>query len=331
VGELDPQFKEVAKEIFEYNYYYIEDQYQLLQQYGIVISEPSLIVVSGNEVRTVRQTHNMPKQSLIDILKTERFSLISEITTETMRLIFNDASHDGIFLIFLSDKPDSSIVSTFTSFARTHKSPKYLFFVVSRGSRFGSQFISNLQIRDNPSVRVEIISAKDREQRFAYTGAMTEKGLGDFLRSYDNNAVRPLANSEPVRNSSTMNTNCITDVYRSTFKEFVIDNSDDVVVLFCVSTCSACGSISTLFRYVSLVLCANKNLKFAYMNPMANDIDEYDVKEYPSIVLFPAMNKSNPAVFRGFRTETKITNFIRKNSYHRHMMPELSAKIEIDP
>jgi hypothetical protein len=322
----DPLFEEVARDILEYNYYYIENQYQLLEQYGVMIAKPSLVVLSGKEVRGVHQTDNIAKQSLIDILQTEKFPLISEIDTKTMRLIFNDASHDGIFLIFVKDKQHSSTVSKFTSFARSHKSSKYLFFVADSQSVYGSKLISNLRLTEGPSVRVEIISAKDRERRFAYTGAITEQGLGDFLREYENDAVTPFGNSESPRHSTTKETSCVTNIYKSTFQDFVINNSDDVVVLFCIGSCGSCSSITTMFYDVASALCENKGLKFAYINPISNDVDEYDVKQYPLIALYSAADKNNPATFKGPCTETRITNFIRKNSYNRHAMPELISK-----
>eukprot|EP00826_Nyctotherus_ovalis_P044475 TRINITY_DN4801_c0_g2_i10.p1 TRINITY_DN4801_c0_g2~~TRINITY_DN4801_c0_g2_i10.p1 ORF type:complete len:119 (+),score=20.35 TRINITY_DN4801_c0_g2_i10:248-604(+) len=114
--------------------------------------------------------------------------------------------------------------------------------------------------------------------------------------------------------------------YRRTFAQVVIDTDKDVLVLFCSYTCTECFSMTSLFNNVAWMICGNGNLRFVLVDPMKNDIDQFQVQKYPALVLFPGFNKGSPVVYEGPRTEVRIANFIRTHSSHVHTIPDLSIK-----
>ncbi|XP_071442293.1 thioredoxin domain-containing protein 11 [Hetaerina americana] len=194
---------------------------------------------------------------------------------------------------------------------------------------------------------VDVLSRKDAtavvilhasgETQHVMNGSYNKNSLIELISNYSSGALRRSLRSETVTanedikpQSGVKGTNCppnsicVLDLSSKTFKEIVLDESKNVVVLYHSPSCAFCSSVWHIFLTVARIFTTspngievtNSSITFARIDGDANDLPwEYTMDSYPSILFFPAHRKSDSRIFPPNlpMTVSNIAQFVAAN------------------
>lgn len=124
-----------------------------------------------------------------------------------------------------------------------------------------------------------------------YTAGHVER----FLRS-ERRTSHTLNRYKPPTNQSTMIS--LAELTSRTFHRVVLNNSQNVVLLYHSPYCAFCHGIAYVYLTVARLLHNIKDLVFARIDGENNDLPwQYTVHRYPSVLFFPANRKEDSRIF----------------------------------
>ncbi|KAG8236018.1 hypothetical protein J437_LFUL015969, partial [Ladona fulva] len=138
---------------------------------------------------------------------------------------------------------------------------------------------------------------------FKYSSGVLQRS---FRSELHNKVIAKPTSLGNKKSSCPSNSVCVLDLTSDTFKEVVLDNSKNVVVLYHSPSCAFCSSIWHVYLTVARIFTTkpcgeeiqNSGIIFARIDGDANDLPwEFTMDSYPSILFFPAHRKSDSRVF----------------------------------
>lgn len=130
--------------------------------------------------------------------------------------------------------------------------------------------------------------------------------IDDFLAGRLESTVR----SDPVPPTQD---GPVISVVADSYKEIIIDNEKDVLVLYYSPTCKHCKAMAPTYDELGdLLKTHGDQLTIAKIDATNNDVRP-SVKSYPTLKLFKSGAKNEPITYKGNRTVSDFVNFVKDN------------------
>ncbi|CCC66592.1 hypothetical protein NCAS_0A00320 [Naumovozyma castellii] len=147
---------------------------------------------------------------------------------------------------------------------------------------------------------------------------LDEDKIVELIDAFVNKTAVPMQRSEPVPKSQDSN---VYKLVGDTHDAIVFDKSKDVLVKYYAPWCSHSKRLAPIFEELADIYASDESTKdkllLAEVDATANDIIHYPVEGYPTVVLFPAGEDTQPIMFKDSRTLEKLVEFVRNNgTYH---------------
>ncbi len=122
----------------------------------------------------------------------------------------------------------------------------------------------------------------------------------------------------------------IKKIVRSTFSEFVMDKTKDVLISITSEWCEHCKEIFTMLDDVKKEYKGDSSLVFGTLNYDRNDI-EMELNSFPTVILYKKNDKANPVNYQGLRDYEVLLNFLEeqldyKRLYERKLPDDIRKK-----
>lgn len=99
----------------------------------------------------------------------------------------------------------------------------------------------------------------------------------------------------------------------STYREIVHDSRRDAAVLLYAPWCKHCKDFLPIWEKLAERLVTVKDLVFVKIDATSNELENIEIKSYPTILFYSANNKSSPVKFTEKRTEEATNNWIKQH------------------
>ena len=106
----------------------------------------------------------------------------------------------------------------------------------------------------------------------------------------------------------------ILDIVSFNFEEEVLLTTQDVFVLFYAPWCNYCKEVMPIYEQLANKLKNNKNLKFTRIDYTENEVENINIKGFPTFYFYKSANKKNPIEYTEERTESDFINFLNKHT-----------------
>ena len=182
-----------------------------------------------------------------------------------------------------------------------------------------AEFIG-LKKSELPSIR--IIDTRGKEvKKYIMEKEINEENILEFISDWEKGILKPhiKTQEEPKNNKGP-----IKELVGKTFKKEVIDNDNDVMVVFYAPWCGHCKKLIPEYEKVAKKLKEkNPKLILAKMDATENEYEGLEVTSFPTIKFYPGNRKDQkPKNYSGDRTAKGIIEFLKENCFHKLILDE---------
>ncbi len=154
--------------------------------------------------------------------------------------------------------------------------------------------------------------ANNKKYGFPQDQELTTKELPKFLKKYTKGEIEPKVKSEEIPAKQETS---VVKIVGKTHDSIVNDETKDVLVKYYAPWCGHCKRLAPTYEELGDLYQASKEGKdkvvIANVDATLNDVD-VDISGYPTLILYPAGDKSNPVVHQGGRDLESLVSFIKE-------------------
>lgn len=140
-----------------------------------------------------------------------------------------------------------------------------------------------------------------------------EKLVTDFIAG----EAEPNVKSEEIPEEQL---NAVYKLVGKTHDEIIGDDSKDVLVMYHATWCGHCKKLAPTFEELAAVYMNDEDsagkVLIANIEATENDVN-VEIEGFPTLILYPAGDKSNPVNYEGARDLEGLANFIKEHGTHK--------------
>lgn len=194
-------------------------------------------------------------------------------------------------------------------------------FATIDASSFGAH-AGNLNLKTDkfPSFAIQE-TVKNQKFPFDQEKELTAEAVTAFVDDFVAGKIEPSLKSEEIPEKQE---GPVTVVVGKTYEEIVLDDSKDVLIEFYAPWCGHCKALAPKYEDLASMY-ANSEFKdkvvIAKVDATANDVPD-EIGGFPTIKLYPAGKKSEPATYSGARTVEDLIKFVQENGKYKAFVEE---------
>lgn len=305
-------YRMIAKRVNELRFY--SGNVEVVREvFGEV--EKGNVVLLGEETKVYKGA--MTSYDFENFLEANKFPTVPELNGKIVDSIFTPRGMKGIILFY--DVEDEKLTEELRKAATELNSSDYIFAKTSITSDWGHHIANSFTLDRSSLPVLEGVEFTDEIVRYRHSEALTSDAIKAFVGRWKQGKVKKVLSSEPEPPANPG------PVYRAvgkTFKSLVVENEDDVLVMFTAGWCSQCLIVEPMFKNLSESLSKNGRLKFVEIDGIRNDVEGYKIQAFPMLKLFPGKNKTQVSTYDGEYREADIAKFIKLKASHPVDIPE---------
>ena len=141
------------------------------------------------------------------------------------------------------------------------------------------------------------------------------ESVAEFINSCVTGTCDSFRRSQPIPEENT-ESHVKTLVYKN-FDSIVKDETKDVLVEFYAPWCGHCKALAPLYEEVASAFAKVDSVVIAKIDATENYVDPtYNIRGFPTLLLFPGNNKDAPVRYEGDRDFPSISQFVINNVHH---------------
>ena len=156
-------------------------------------------------------------------------------------------------------------------------------------------------------------------------GEITEKNLIQFIEDWENKKLKKFLKSEEIPKD---NNGDIFVVVGKSFQKDVIENDNDVLLVFYAPWCGHCKRLLPEYeKAAKKIKATNPKIILAKMDATENEVEGVHITGFPTIKFYPGNKKNEkPKDYSGERNADSIIKYLEKNAYNKLVLGEEKAK-----
>lgn len=255
-------------------------------------------------------------EDLIKFAKIAATPFVGEIGPET----YSDYMEAGIplaYIFYENAEQKNTLVEIFKPLAKKYKG-KINFGAIDAGL-YGAH-APNLNLKQEPWPAFAIQdTVKNFKYPFDQEKEITEAEITKFVEDFAAEKIQPTIKSEPIPEKQE---GPVHVAVADNFEQLVIDNDKDVFVEFYAPHCGHCKNLAPKYEQLGSLYFGKEDygskVTIAKFDCMANDLPPgLDIQGFPTLKLYPAKHKHDPADYTGDRSVEDMAKFVKEHGHHR--------------
>jgi len=214
------------------------------------------------------------------------------------------------FVVFLKNMDEhysKTILSIFKTLAKQYGPSHDLAFVIVDAGVY-KEFAQGVGLTDEDLPTFAIFHPVKRKEHF-FPKDKQQLNINNAKRWLDSFLAGKL---EVTEKAFYTDQDSVVQVTSENFEEIVFDEEKDVLIEFFAPWCGHCAALAPHYKSLALHFRLFPSIIIGAFDAKASDIPErYNVSGLPSLLFFPANDKTNPVAFSGYtRDRSGIAQFI---------------------
>ncbi|ERN15982.1 protein disulfide isomerase-like 1-4 [Amborella trichopoda] len=273
-------------------------------------NRPALVLLKKEAEKLNVFDGQFTKSAIVDFVLANKLPPVITFTRENAPLIFENPIKTQIIL-FVTSKDYEKVLPIFQEAAKSFKG-KLVFVHVDLDNEDDGKPIANYFGVTGENPQVIAFSGNTDEKKYRFDGEITGDKIKAFCDDLLGDKLKPFFKSDPIPET---NDGDVKIVVGDNFDELVLDESKDVLLEIYAPWCGHCQALEPIYNKLGKHLRSIESLIIAKMDGTTNEHPRVKSDGYPTIIFFPAGNKSfDPITVDTERTVVAFYKFLKKHA-----------------
>ena len=309
-------FTNVAIKNEDYPFAYVEKN-DIIEK---VKEKRGTVVLFKNFDEKRNEIENFNEKNLNEFVETKTQKRVSNFDDKTTNIIFGKNHPTITYFGYKGKKWDAAekLMEKIVDKAM-EKNLKVTMSEIKEG--MGKKIAEFIGLKKSELPTIRIIDTREKEvKKYIMEKEINEENIIEFISSWEKGKLKPhiKTQEEPKNNKGP-----IKELVGKSYKREVIDNDNDVMVVFYAPWCGQCKKLIIEYEKAAKKLKENNHkLILAKMDGTENEFEGLDVTSFPTIKFYPGNKKEKPKNYYGDRTAKGIIEFLKENCFHKLILDE---------
>ncbi|KAF3323894.1 protein disulfide isomerase-like 1-4 [Carex littledalei] len=271
---------------------------------------PALVLLKKEEEKLTYFDGELSTSKIAEFVAANKLPLVTTFTQESAQSIFDNAIKNQVLLFTLSNETSDNL-PVFQEAAKSFKG-KLIFVSVEKDNEDVGEPVCAYFGVTGEGPQVIAFSGNEDQKKYFLKGELTVDNIKKFAEDFLEDRLQPFYKSEPIPET---NDGDVKIVVGNNFDEIVLDESKDVLLEIYAPWCGHCEALEPIYNKLGKHLRGIDSLVIAKMDGTSNEHPRAQQDGFPTILFFPAGNKSfEPIVYDGERTVVEFYKFLKKHA-----------------
>ncbi|PWA61544.1 PDI-like 1-4 [Artemisia annua] len=287
---------------------------------------PSLVLLKKEDEKISHFADEFTKSAITEFVFKTKNPLVIYFTRASASQVFENAIKNQVIL-FTTLNDTEKFLPIFQEAAKDFIG-KALFVYVPMDDEDAGKPVAEYFGIEGDAPRVIAFTGNEDARKFFLEGELTLKSIKSFGEDFLQDNLKPFFKSDPIPET---NDGDVKIVVGNNFDEIVLDESKDVLLEIYASWCGHCQALEPTYNKLAKHLRGIDSLVIAKMDGTTNEHPRAKSDGYPTILFFPAGNKSfDPITVDTDRTVKAFYKFIKQHAAipFKLQKPESTQKAE---
>ncbi|KAL1552756.1 protein disulfide-isomerase [Salvia divinorum] len=311
VGSDSEEFSGASKIEDDVNFYQTTSpEVAKLFQIDPQAKRPSVVMIKKDEEKFNQFGGQFTKSAIAEFVYKNKLALVTTMTRESAPLVFENPIKKQLIL-FATSNDSEKFYPIFTEAAKVFKGKLLCVYVELDNEDVGKPVSEYFGV-DGETPSVLAYTGNDDARKFMLDGEITVDNIKSFGEKFLGDNLKPFYKSDPIPEN---NDGDVKIVVGDNFDEIVLDESKDVLLEMYAPWCGHCQSLEPIYNKLGKHLRGIGSLVIAKMDGTTNEHPRAKSDGFPTILFFPAGNKSfDPITFEDDRTVVAFYKFLKKHA-----------------
>ncbi|KAH3672923.1 hypothetical protein WICMUC_003977 [Wickerhamomyces mucosus] len=279
---------------------------ELKKKYG----EDKILIFSKEfEEPLIYSDEDESYETLQQWVKAESLPYFGELDGSTYQK-YSTANIPLAYLFYTSEEEREAWKDTVVELAKESRGK--INFVGIDSTKFG-RHAENLNMQQEFPLFVIHDVVTNKKYGFPQKEVLNQKEVAAFVKRYSVGEIDPIVKTEEI---PEIQENFVYKIVGKTHNDIINDEEKDVLVKYYAPWCGHCKRLAPVYEELAELYASSKEgkskIRIANVDATLNDV-EVDIAGYPTLILYPAGDKSNPIVHKGGRDLQSLVNFIKES------------------
>ncbi|XP_021858733.2 protein disulfide isomerase-like 1-4 [Spinacia oleracea] len=271
---------------------------------------PALVLLKKDVEKFNHFDGKFEKSAISEFVFSNKLPLVTTFTRESASLIFESQIKKQI-LLFATSNDSDKVLPTFREAAKSFKG-KLIFVYVQLDNEDTGKPVADFFGVSGDAPTVIGYTGNDDGKKFFLDGEVTLDKLKAFGEGFVEDKLKPFYKSDPIPET---NDGDVKIVVGNNFDEVVLDESKDVLLEIYAPWCGHCQTLEPIYNKLARHLRGIDSIVVAKMDGTTNEHPRAKSDGFPTILFFPAGNKSfDPITVDTDRTVVAFYKFLKKHA-----------------
>ncbi|XP_024034983.1 protein disulfide isomerase-like 1-4 [Citrus clementina] len=274
------------------------------------VNRPALVMVKKETEKISYFDGKFDKSTIADFVFSNKLPLVTIFTRENAPSVFESPIKNQLLLFAVSNDSEK-LLPVFEEAAKSFKG-KLIFVYVQMDNEDVGKPVSEYFGITGEAPKVICITGNDDAKKHILDGELTLDKIKTFGEDFLEGKLKPFFKSDPIPET---NDGDVKIVVGNNFDEIVLDESKDVLLEIYAPWCGHCQAFEPTYNKLAKHLRGVDSIVIAKMDGTTNEHHRAKSDGFPTILFFPAGNKSfDPINVDVDRTVVALYKFLKKNA-----------------
>ncbi|KAK9078533.1 hypothetical protein SSX86_002590 [Deinandra increscens subsp. villosa] len=274
------------------------------------VKVPALVLLKKDAEKVSHYDGLFEKSSIKEFVFANKLPLVTTFSRETGTLIFESPIKKQV-LLFATSKGSTKVSQTFEDAAKIFKGKLIFVFVDVDNEDVGKPVADYFGITGD-APQVIGYTGNDDGKKFVFDRDITLENLKIFGEDFLEDKLKAFYKSDPIPEH---NDGDVKIVVGNSVDDIVLDESKDVLLEIYAPWCGHCQALEPTYNKLAKHLRDVDSLVIAKMDGSTNEHPRAKADGYPTILFYPAGNKSlDPITVDVDRTVVAFYKFLKKHA-----------------
>ncbi|KAK2971184.1 hypothetical protein RJ640_008608 [Escallonia rubra] len=266
---------------------------------GLVKSEPERYTTFEDTFKT----HN-----ILQFVETNKFPLVTIMTELNSARVYSSPNKLQVY-VFAEADDFKKLLELFQDVARKFKSKIMFVFVDIREENLAKPFLTLFGLEESKETVVTAFDYKT-SSKYLLELDLTPTKIEEFCTGLLHGTLSPFYKSQPIPDNKEAS---ILTIVGKTFDNLVLDSPKNILLEVHTPWCFSCETTSKQVEKLAKHFKGLDSLVFAKIDASTNEHPKLEVDDYPALLFYPAVDKSNPIKLSTKSSLKDLAALINKN------------------